>query len=552
MSTKIATVAKDSCGERVIKISFPYDFATLDKVRSLPGRKYHKEIRCWSAPIYADSISKLTEWGFIINPALQEILNTAQCKYKTLTAKDGIPGLQGNLYPFQREGVAFIEHNKGRALVADEMGLGKTIQALAWLQLHPNLRPAIIVTPASLKLNWQREIDNWMTLKCSVRILSGTTPWPDLNEDIYIINYDILRYWIPTLKKLDPPVLITDECHYYKSNKAERTKAVKMLCKGIPYVIALSGTPIINRPIEARNAIFMIHPTLFKSAWYFTQRFCNAKHNGFGWDFNGASHTGELHETLVKTIMIRRLKKDVLKDLPPKTRSFIPIELSNTKEYISAEKDFIKFVKETRGHEAARRASNAEQLVKIEGLKQVAVKGKMKQAVEWIRDFLEVENKLVVFVTHKSTVTLLQEEFPNISISMVGGMSDKRKQEARDSFQEDPNVRLFIGMLDVEGRPAGVGWTLTASSNVAFLELPWSPGVIDQAGDRCHRIGQKDNVTIYFLLAQNTIEERLAKIIDTKKLIVDAVLDGKMTEQESLLSQLMKSYEISKPKNRKH
>jgi SWI/SNF-related matrix-associated actin-dependent regulator 1 of chromatin subfamily A len=234
--------------------------------------------------------------------------------------------------------------------------------------------------------------------------------------------------------------------------------------------------------------------------------------------------------------MIRRLKKDVLQELPDKIYSFVPLELDNENEYLEAEKDFIAWIRKEKGDEAANRIKTAEALVKVEGLKQLSVKGKLKQSIEWIKDFLESGEKLVVFCTHRFVVDALMNEFKD-AVKVDGGLSANQKQEAVDAFQ-DGDTKLFVGNIQA----AGIGLTLTASSNVVFLELDWSPSKHDQASDRCHRIGQKDAVNIYYLLAKDTIEERIAKILDEKRILIDAVLDGKETEQDSLLCALINSY----------
>ena len=531
-----ASLALNDKGERVIKLSFPFDYDILTKVRSLAGRKYHAETRNWSVPIAAEAIEKLREWNFEIDQRFLDYLQKVKLR-RTHIEKNGIPGLNGTLHEFQNKGVAFVEANRGRALIADEMGLGKTIQALAWLQLHPNFQPVVIIVPASLKLNWKREAEKWLP-NPKVEILSGTSPWKTTG-DMLIINYDVLHAWIDHLKWRRPQVLITDESHYYKSNSAKRTKAVKMLAKGIPYVIALSGTPILNRPIEIYNAIKIIRPELFPNYMAFTKRYCNARHNGFGWDFSGHSNIMELHHILTSSVMIRRLKSEVLQDLPDKTYSFVPIELDNAAIYNQAERDFIAFVKAYKGKEAAIRASNAKVLTSIEGLKQLAVQGKLKRSIDWIKNFLDSsDQKLVVFAVHKFVIDALMKEFPDISVKIDGSVSNGERQKSVDNFQNNQNIRLFIGNIQA----AGVGITLTAASNVVFLELPWTPGALVQAEDRTHRIGQKDAVTIYYLLAENTIEEKIAKLIDSKRRVLDIVLDGQDTPTESLLMTLINSY----------
>lgn len=530
-------------GNRAIKIKFSSldksaFYKDLERVKSLSGRKFHNEgEKYWTCPLAIESVEKLKEWDFVLDQQLLDFLDGAKINVKEVD-EIKIPNLNGKkLYPFQNKGVAFLEKKSGKGLIADEMGLGKTVQALAWLQLHPEKRPAIIAVPASLKLNWKKEAEKWVT-NPHVQILQGKKPYP-IKGSIVIINYDILPDWVNVLKDINPQVFIMDEIHYTKNNQAKRTKAAKQLAKHCPHVIGLSGTPVVNRPVEAFNALKMIDPTVIPRFWDYVHRYCGPKHNGFGWDFNGATNTDELHEKLINTIMIRRKKADVLKDLPDKVHSFMPIEMESENEYNQAEADFIDFIKRTKGNKAAEKASNAQQLAEIEGLKQLAVQGKMKASIDWIRDFLDVDGKLVVFCTHKFAVERLMKEFGTQTVKVDGSVTGEQRQKAVDRFQNDPNVRLFVGNI----KAAGVGLTLTAASTVAFLELPWTPGDLTQAEDRCHRIGQKDSVNIYYLLATGTIEERIARMLDEKRKILDSVLDGKETAEESLLETLIKEYE---------
>ena len=303
----------------------------------------------------------------------------------------------------------------------------------------------------------------------------------------------------------------------------------------------MSGTPILSRPIEIYNAWKLIDSQNCPDYWYYVRTYCAARNNGFGWDFSGASHTEQLHHELVNSFMIRRLKKDVLKQLPDKIYSFVPMELDNADEYVKAERDFIQFIRETKGHDAAIRAGNAEKMVQIQTLKQVAVKGKMKSVFNWIEDFLEVDGKLVVFAIHRFVIDKLMEVFGNKAVKIDGSVSMIERQKAIDKFQNDDSCRLFVGNI----KAAGVGITLTASSNVAFLELPWAPGELKQAIDRVHRIGQKNCVNVHYLFAINTIMDKIAKLIDQKQKVIDSVLDGKdLEEQNDLLYEILKQYSI--------
>ncbi len=525
-----------------IKIRFDFDWKILETVKAIPGRKFQNNgsEKYWTAPVSTEAMEILQKAGFKLDTALNTFLaNLTKNEKNEKTIKEiNIPELKKTLFPFQKEGVAFLEKKNGRALIGSEMGLGKTIQALAWLQLHPEKKPVIIICPASLKLNWEQEIKTTLSGNQKVQILQGTKPYK-ITEEIIIINYDILSRWVETLQAINSQVIILDESTAIKSPKALRTKATRKLAKGIPHVIALTGTPIVNRPIEAFTTLQIINKNLFPSFWDYANKYCCARYTGYGWDYSGAANKEELHRKL-QSIMIRHKKEEVLKELPEKIYSYIPMETSNSKEYAKAEANFIKYLAETKGVEVARKAKNAEHLVRIEELKQLCVKGKMKQAIEWIGNFFESNNgnKLIIFAIHKTVINELMLAFGNIAVKVDGSVSAEGRDKAVQSFQNDPKIRLFIGNIHA----AGVGLTLTAASSVAFLELPWTPGELVQAEDRCHRIGQKNAVNVYYLIA-NGIEKEIVELLDEKKKVLEAVLDGKEIEEKSLITELIKKYE---------
>jgi len=431
------------------------------------------------------------------------------------------------MMPFQRAGVEFVEEADGKALIADQMGLGKTIQALAYLQLHEDLRPAIIVAPASLKNNWKQEAERWLETDDTIYICSGRKPEETIEEvekhSIVIINYDILPSWVDALtKNMRPQIIIYDESHNLKNSASKRTQAAAVLSSRIPQRLLLTGTPVLNRPNELWTQLNIIDPERYDNFFRFGSTYCNATYNGYGWDFSGASNIEQLAEEL-RGIMIRRTKDQVLEELPEKTRSLVPIEISNRREYNRVESEFLDWLEEQKGKEAADRASKVEQITKIEYLKQVAAKGKIHESINWIKDFLHSGEKLVVFATHREVIDKLFKAFGRVAVKIDGSVPVDRRQEIVEQFQTDPKIRLFIGNIQA----AGVGLTLTAASNVAFLELGWTPALHDQAEDRCHRIGQKDAVNIYYLLAEETIDERIAELLEDKRKVVDAVMSDK-------------------------
>ena len=450
-------------------------------------------------------------------------------------------------------------------IIKDYVVTHNTCQALAYLQLHPELRPALIVCPASLKLNWEKEAKMWTTEE-RIHVLSGR-PKISLKQmkreltGFIIINYDILANvkekdesgnkhnvpetgWVDYLKQINIKCIVGDEIHYCKDSKTDRTKAFNDLAKKYEKLIFLSGTPIKNRPIEIYNGVHLIAPYAFPSRFKFAMRYCNAKGNGFGWDFTGHSNVEELHEKLTSTCMLRRLKKDVLPELPQKTRSLVPLEIENMDEYREAEFNFSEWIREF-NPDRAEGATRVEAIAKIEYLKQICIRGKIKQCMEWIDTFLNSGEKLVVFATHRSTIDQLMERFGKEAVKLYGGMSDKAKEESKERFQKDDDVRLFCGNI----LAAGVGATLTAASNMAFLELPWTPGDLVQAEDRILRIGQMaDSLNIHFLTASNTIDEMMAEMLESKAKVLGSVLDGVAMEETSLVFDLIKKVKGEKVK----
>lgn len=499
-------------------------YSILNFVKTLPGRKWDSNSKSWKCPITEHNLKQLAGFQFEIDPALFDYFKPQAKKKININFPET---LEKSLFPYQREGAIAIHENNGRTLLGDEMGLGKTIQAISFLATKKDSLPAIVVCPASLKINWQREIKKWTGMNS--QIISGKKE-QEFTEDIIIINYDIIEAHVPFIS--DFQTLIIDECHMVKNSKAKRTKAIKKLQKDMKYFIAISGTPITSRPIEFFNVLNWLRPDIFNSFWHYGQRYCGMTHNGFGYDFKGATNTKELHEILTKEgVMIRRLKSDVLTDLPPKIRTVIPILNNRLKEYQDYESQIMDDIES---------GKIAALIAKFEMLKQKAVEIKMKEVIEWITNFLESDEKLVVFATHHETIDTLMKAFPEISVKLDGRDSKEQRQISIDEFQNNSDIKLFIGNI----KAAGVGITLTAASNVAFVELGWTPGEHDQSEDRCHRIGQTDSVTAWYLIASGTIEEDIAELLDEKRKVLTAVLDGQDVEEDSLIKELIKKYQI--------
>jgi len=433
------------------------------------------------------------------------------------------------LYKYQRQGIRQIERFDGRALLADEMGLGKTIQALWWADNYMEQDASIVVVcPASLKINWQREAAKHCNMRMNV--LEGYKPF-DLMPGRYIINYDILvghkRYessWLEKLIELRPKLVVCDEAHYIKSPAARRSKAVAALCFGVPHVIMISGTPLTNRPAELYNILKILHPNEFPSYSQYCWRYCNPRVTPWGLDVSGASNLDELHERLTNLCMIRRRKADVLKQLPDKIRTVLPIELNSTAkaEYDRAERQFIAWLREF-SPSKAKRAEKAEYLVKRGYLKRLAGILKQKSVIEWIGNFLqETDEKLIFFGVHKAFLRPIYDHFKKVAVMVDGSITGSKRQSAFDAFTNQDKKRLLVGNIQA----AGVGWNGQVANNVAFGELPWTPGELTQAEDRTHRIGQTRGVVCHYLVSEGTIEEQLCNILQAKQQTLSNVLDG--------------------------
>ena len=325
-----------------------------------------------------------------------------------------ICGLDGELKPFQRAGVSYLLAQR-RAFLADEQGLGKTIEALATLEAD-RAYPAVVVCPASLKLNWLRELERWLPDR-SVQALVGTGPGRPTaalscmaaRAEITVVNYDIVAARLGELRSLEPRALVLDESHYCKNAAAKRTQAVGRLSAVIPQdglVLALTGTPVMNRPAELISQLRILGRLGdFGSGAQFGKR------------FRGPDAHLRLHWHLRSRCFVRRLKADVLPQLPAKRRAIVPVELDNEPEYRLAERDLIAWLQsqpldlgQLRAKVAA--ALRAERLVRLNALKLLAARGKLAAALAWIHDFCSSGERLVVFAHHREIQRALLGRFP--------------------------------------------------------------------------------------------------------------------------------------------
>ena len=429
--------------------------------------------------------------------------------------------------------------NRPNILLADPMGVGKTIQAILTDNImrienmyetkHPKI---LIICPASLKINWRREWIKWSIHTTEPQILTSKSL---IKCDIVILNYDILTKQKDALTQYVWDLLILDECHYVKNLKAQRTKALLGTWNkpGIKAhkKIAMSGTPILNKPIEIFPILKYLCPEGFNNYAHFGRRYCY-NFSGFSkFDFSGAQNLDELQRKLRSTVMIRRSKEQVLPSLPSKIRQVIEIENPLSAE----EKETLKFLSKSSplndsefNDVVKQLQSNAKGVAyaHISTIRKNNGVAKLLKIINFLHNALLSSKKIVVFCHHKEVVSGLFEEFNDCSVVLTGSTPLKDRQRAVDEFQNNPDIKLFIGNI----KAAGVGITLTKASHVLFAELSWVPGELNQAEDRCHRIGQKNSVLVQYLITHKSIDSLMIKAILRKQKLIDKSLEPNISK----------------------
>ena len=459
------------------------------------------------------------------------------------------------LFSYQKAGVEFLVSRKN-VLLADQMGLGKTIQIIGYLNFIINtgkIPSVLIVCPASVKYNWEKELKKWLIAPLSIEVLEGKNGFeqnPQIN--VYISNYDILKD--KNFTNLN--IIVLDEAHYIKNEQAQRTKEVQRICKANPKakIIALTGTPMLNRPRELFPILKILEPSRFNNFFRFAITYCGAYkksiHTKEGkkefWDFNGASNTEELGRLLRATVMLRREKTEVLRELPDKIRTVIPIKKPITGRIVNIENETQKIVEKIKEinkkiYQAKKKNNNellnqlriekteirSVALPLINEYRRLAFEEKKDSIVSFLDDVLPDE-KIVLFVHHLEVADFFKNTFSHLNPCIITGQTPPQQRQIMiDSFNRDKNHPLFIATI----LAAAEGITLTASSTVVFAEYEWTPAKMLQAEDRCHRIGQKKTVNSYWFTLQNSIDEMFINKIIEKLEIGQSIMQDKTAEE---------------------
>lgn len=461
--------------------------------------------------------------------------------------------------PFQKGGIAFAAKRPG-VLIADEMGLGKTIQALGMVNNDASIRTVMVVCPASLKLNWAREAGKWLTSNATIRVhaADGTSKVVRQGDGVQvdIANYEAVRDR-QDLQEKAVDMLVVDEIHYVKNEKTQRAIAVKKVAALARRRAGLTGTPIVNRPVELYPILNLVDPEQFgqDGFWRYAKRFCNAHKEMFYvkggrgqtktvWNLKGSSNEAELQEMLRSNIMVRRLKADVLKELPAKRRQIVVLGANGAAKKVAKENAFTQKIMAAKAMvEAAAllddEAAYAEAVASFHKELDVAFTemsrvrhetalAKVPYAAAHVRDCLEDNtNKIVIMAHHTDVIEQMAAELAEFSpVTLTGSDSIEARQAAVDRFQLDPTCRVFVGNMQA----AGVGITLTASSHVVFVELDWVPGTVKQAEDRVHRIGQTNSVLVQQLVFEDSVDLLFAEALVEKQRVIDLAMDAQTSE----------------------
>ena len=484
---------------------------------------------------------------------------------RAVDAEINVPAPEGCEYlGYQRAGIAYAM-SRPRVLIGDEMGLGKTIQALGLINADPSVKNVLVCCPSSLRLNWQREAQRWLVRKFQFWVVDEASPPPEM-VNFVIVGYPRLsgapgKAVHAALMARNWDLVVVDEAHFCKNPKSQRTiavlgKAGKKGKGGAPdepkidglndrarRAAFLTGTPIPNKVIEIQPLLSVLCPQEFGNFFAFAKRYCDARQVQAGrnlvWDFSGSSHLDELQERLRLHVMIRRLKADVLTELPPKRRQLVVFPRTDAVdaeerewaphaaeiEALKERAEMARAAEDEESYEAAvAQLAEAEKVAftEIAAVRHAVALSKVPLAIDHLHELLDGGvGKVIVFAHHKDVINALCAEFDGECVRLTGDTAMADRQAAVDRFQSDPSCRLFFGNL----LAAGVGITLTAASTVVFVEGSFVPAEMSQAEDRAHRMGQKSTVLVQSLVIDGSLDQRMMEIVTSKQNTADKALD---------------------------
>ena len=432
----------------------------------------------------------------------------------------------------QKEAIQKLVENK-KYILADDMGLGKTTTTII-AALETGAKKVLIICPATLKINWKREIENYSNK--SVYICEGKNFEP--NHDFVIINYDIIKNFHDTKRKTESQItgadfdlVVVDEAHYIKNAQAQRTKLINDIVKKVDRIWLLTGTPMTSRPIDYYNLLSLVDSPVAKNWMAYVIRYCSGYQFRVGprkvWNVMGASNLEELRDR-TSGLTLRRLKEDVL-DLPDKIITPVYLRL-RSKEYEEVMGEYYNWYEKNPDESK----SLTVQFTKLTKVRQILADEKIEKTIELAENILEQDKKVIVFCNFTNSLNKITEHFGKSAVKLDGSMSKTERQFAVDQFQENPKVKVFVGNI----KAAGVGITLTSAEAVIMNDLSFLPSDHAQAEDRAYRFGQKNNVLVYYPIFENTIEGIIYDILNNKKNVIATVM-GDNTQPADYVEEIL-------------
>ncbi|XP_061974528.1 uncharacterized protein LOC133696369 isoform X2 [Populus nigra] len=545
-----------------IAAKFLYDPVLVGALRKVPKANWNAKERLWIFPVSSllsaeKVLSEISGFNVEVeklDTLVQRAIAAASVAPDLRDWYDRIPDhIESKLMPFQRDGVRFVLQHGGRALLADEMGLGKTLQAIAVAACVRNSWPVLILAPSSLRLHWASTIHQWLDIPSSdilvvlsqssgsnragFNIVSSSRSTIRLDGLFNIISYDAVPKLQNKLMTSEFKVVIADESHFLKNAQAKRTTASLPVIKKAQYAILLSGTPALSRPIELFKQLEALYPDVYKNVHEYGNRYCKG---GIFGVYQGASNHEELHNLMKATVMIRRLKKDVLSELPVKRRQQVFLDLpEKDMKQINAlfrELEVVKGkIKACASDEEVESLKFTEKNL-INKIYTDSAEAKISGVLDYLGTVIEAGCKFLIFAHHQSMIDSIHEFLLKKKVGCIridGKTAAASRQALVTDFQEKDAIKAAVLSI----RAGGVGLTLTAASTVIFAELSWTPGDLIQAEDRAHRIGQVSSVNIYYLLANDTVDDIIWDVVQSKLENLGQMLDGQEKTLEVSASQ---------------
>jgi SWI/SNF-related matrix-associated actin-dependent regulator of chromatin subfamily A-like protein 1 len=521
--------------ENFIVVNAPYNASLVNFFRQVPGFKYNNLDHSRKIEIDLSTATKLRSLVEVARKEQMEIIGekhiadverdakTAEAHKQALESlkmdfEVTFPGaelLKKTPYGYQGAGIAFLNAANGRAIIGDEMGLGKTLQALAWVVT--NHKRALVICPNN-QHDWAAEVEKFAVTP-SFQILTPK-PVEFTQAQFTLVNYESCGKH--DFSKLQYDTVIIDESHLVKNAKTARFKNIAFLTKDVKHVILISGTSIINRPVEFFTQLNLVKPGITGTYGSYTFKYCAGHRHEYGWDASGASNLDELR-ALIAPIYLRRNKADVLPELPPKIRQEVRLEGVKIKEKLGGSDN---------------------PLAQISRMKIALAMAKIESTIKFVKGMVEQGEKVIVFSDYVEPVKQIAAAFGEQAICYLSELTPEERHVAKEAFQNDPTKMVFVAT----SRIASVSLTLTAASHVVFNDLPWTPGTLLQAEDRAHRIGQLFTLNVYRMVASGTLDMYITELLTSKAIILKQVLDKGLdgmefdSDEKSILTDIVRHF----------